>query len=138
MDEDFLDAHQRHWDDAERLYAAKRWANADHLYGFSAECGLKALSEKLKENKLERKEFFHIMESKKPSNAWDIFETYRSGHRLGSKFVMPPSNPFTNWDVSQRYANQINFDQALVEPHRAGAETILKFIAIADKEGLLP
>ncbi len=40
---DFLDAHQRHWDDAERLFNAKRWANADHLYGLTAECGIKRL-----------------------------------------------------------------------------------------------
>ena len=43
MKADFLDAHQRHWDDAEHLLQAQRWANADHLYGFAAECGLKAV-----------------------------------------------------------------------------------------------
>lgn len=40
---DFFNAHQRHWKDAELLYKEKRWANADHLYGLSAECGLKAV-----------------------------------------------------------------------------------------------
>lgn len=39
---DFPDAHARHWQDAERLAQAGRWANADQLYGYSAECGLKA------------------------------------------------------------------------------------------------
>ena len=43
MQADFLDAHDRHWDDAGRLFAAQRWANADHLYGMAAECGLKRL-----------------------------------------------------------------------------------------------
>ncbi len=43
MPADFLDVHHRHWDDAERLFAAQRWANADHLYGMAAECGLKRL-----------------------------------------------------------------------------------------------
>lgn len=43
MNPDFLDAHDRHWNDAEYLFAALRWANADHLYGLSAECGLKRL-----------------------------------------------------------------------------------------------
>jgi len=41
--EDFLDAHERHWEDAELLFGNRRWANADHLYGLAAECGLKAL-----------------------------------------------------------------------------------------------
>ena len=31
--DDFFDASQRHWDDAQSLYVAQRWANADHLYG---------------------------------------------------------------------------------------------------------
>ncbi|WHF34964.1 hypothetical protein [Aeromonas salmonicida] len=43
MQADFLDAHARHWDDAESLLQAQRWANADHLYGMAAECGLKQL-----------------------------------------------------------------------------------------------
>ena len=42
MKVDCRDAHDRHWHDGETLYAASRWANADHLYGISAECGLKA------------------------------------------------------------------------------------------------
>ena len=43
MNTDFLDAHKRHWADAELLYNEDRWANADHLYGMAAECGLKRL-----------------------------------------------------------------------------------------------
>ncbi|MGI6300526.1 MAG: hypothetical protein ACOX52_05630 [Verrucomicrobiota bacterium] len=43
MKTDFLDAHHRHWEDAELLKKRGRWANADHLYGLSAECGLKRL-----------------------------------------------------------------------------------------------
>ena len=35
----FLDAHNRHWKDAELLFCRARLANADQLYGFSAECG---------------------------------------------------------------------------------------------------
>ena len=42
---DFIDAHERHWEDAELLFECHRWAGADHLYGFSAECGLKAVME---------------------------------------------------------------------------------------------
>lgn len=43
MQADFLDAHQRHWQDAKLLFQAQRWANADHLFGMAAECGLKRL-----------------------------------------------------------------------------------------------
>ena len=43
MQANFLDAHERHWGDAERFFSAGRYANADHLYGMAAECGLKRL-----------------------------------------------------------------------------------------------
>lgn len=43
MQADYLDAHERHWEDAEHLFQSGRWANADHLYGLAAECGLKKL-----------------------------------------------------------------------------------------------
>ena len=44
---DFVDSHRRHWQDAELLFDQSRWANADQLYGFSAECGLKAVMKAL-------------------------------------------------------------------------------------------
>ena len=43
MNADFLDAHRRHLRDADYLFSASRLANADHLYGMAAECGLKRL-----------------------------------------------------------------------------------------------
>ncbi|MEI7673390.1 MAG: SAM-dependent methyltransferase, partial [Deltaproteobacteria bacterium] len=43
MNTDYLDAHDRHWQDAGLLFASTRIANADHLYGMAAECGLKRL-----------------------------------------------------------------------------------------------
>lgn len=44
---DFADAHRRHWADAEFLFMNERLGNADQFYGFSAECGLKAVMERL-------------------------------------------------------------------------------------------
>ena len=41
--EDYVSAHYRHWTDAELLFQNSCWANADQLYGLSAECGVKAL-----------------------------------------------------------------------------------------------
>ena len=40
---DFCDAAQRHWEDAGYLLADARPANADQLFGLSAECALKAI-----------------------------------------------------------------------------------------------
>jgi hypothetical protein len=138
MQADFLDAHDRHCDDAERLFAAARWANADHLYGLAAECGLKALMQKLKGGPLDPKnDYVHVMESKKPSNAWDRFEAYRCGPVDGVKFVLPSQNPFTDWDVSQRYAHQSLFDAARATPHQIGANQVRQLIKKAQREGLI-
>ena len=40
---DFPSAAKRHWHDASSLEASGRTGNAGQLYGFSAECGIKAL-----------------------------------------------------------------------------------------------
>lgn len=136
MAEDFLDAHHRHWIDAESLFGASRWANSDHLYGISAECGLKALSESFKGSGLSRVEKSHVSETQK-TNAWDIFETYRSGHVAGPRYILPPSNPFGDWDIGQRYETQSAFSEVRVLPHRAGANHVRNLVSKATAEGLL-
>jgi len=137
MQTDFLDAQQRHWDDAERLLKAQRWANADHLYGIAAECGLKQLMrafgmhcDHLK-GPSKRKDRVHV------NDVWGRYDSYRSGHVQGTGYVLPSSNPFTHWDISDRYAHQSNFDQARVQGHQAGAQAVRNLIAKAQREGLL-
>ena len=138
MKADFLDAHQRHWDDAEHLLQAQRWANADHLYGFAAECGLKQLMQRFgmsvdetTGSPVDRKDWRHA------DTIWARFESYRSGHAHGVGYVLPAGNLFGNWDVSDRYAHQSNFDEARAQGHQAGAQTIRNLIAKAQREGLL-
>ncbi|TXH35000.1 MAG: SAM-dependent methyltransferase [Burkholderiaceae bacterium] len=137
MQADFLDAHRRHLSDAERLFQVQRWANADHLYGIAAECGLKALMEKIKGGPLEVDDRLHIMEERKPSNAWLKYQSYLAGHLLATKLSLPQSNPFSDWLVSQRYAHQSNFDQARVQLHQVAAKKVGTLIRRASKEGLL-
>lgn len=137
MQEDFLDAHQRHWEDAESLFQAQRWANSDHLYGMSAECGLKTLIEKIKGGSLGGGDRLHIMEDKKPDNAWSKYQSYISGHTLAAKLPLPHANPFSDWLASQRYAKQSNFDQVRVQGHKTGTQTVRDLIAQARIEGLL-
>lgn len=138
MKTDFLDAHERHWGDAERLFQAQRWANADHLYGMAAECGMKRLMlafgmnvNPTTGNPLDNKDYKHA------KNIWARFESYRTGHAQGAGYALPAGNPFGNWDVSDRYAHQSNFDQARAQGHQAGALTIRNLIAKAQHEGLL-
>ena len=136
MNADFFDAHDRHWQDAETLFVDSRLANADHLYGLSAECGLKRLMMAFGMvidsygKPTDKKDLVHI------DGVWVRYESYRSG-RSAANYILPSSNPFGDWDVSQRYANQSNFDTAHVTSHRYGTDSVRNLINKAKTEGLL-
>lgn len=135
MQADFLDAQERHWDDAERLYQAQRWANADHLYGFAAECGLKKLMlafgmvyDADKDRPQQQQDRVHA------NGVWPRYEAYRSGN-VGADYSLPQNNAFDDWHVSDRYARQVEFDQMRAQSHRAGAQTVLDLIKRAQLDG---
>lgn len=138
MTADYLDAHQRHWDDAERLRGTERWANADHLYGIATECGLKRLMlafgmtfDVSKGMPAEGKDREHA------NGIWARYESYRSGHPQGAAYALPAVNPFADWHVSQRYAPQAAFDRTRVEKHRRGAESVSLLVKQAHLEGVV-
>ncbi len=135
MNADFHDACLRHLDDAERLFGDQRWANADHLFGLSAECGLKRLMlvfgmvfDQQRQRPMAKDDRVHANE------LWDRYDTYRSGR---VSYGLGLTKPFHDWDVHQRYAHQNNFDQARVEPHRAAARQVRDLLRQADRDGLL-
>lgn len=138
MQTDFLDAHERHWDDAERLFNAQRWANADHLYGLAAECGLKRLMlafgmlfNPIKDRPDKEQDRKHA------DGIWARYESYRCGHHRGTNYVLPSSNPFSDWHVSQRYAHQSDFDQARAAAHQLGANQVRRLVKKAAREGMI-
>ncbi len=138
MHTDFLDAHDRHREDGERLFKVHRWANADHLYGLAAECGLKRLmlifgmpydTARDRPDKSQDREH--------ANGIWDRFESYRCGRHRGIAYTLPMPNPFHDWNASQRYAHQSSFDQKLVQSHRAGAQEVCRLIQQAKRDGIL-
>jgi hypothetical protein len=138
MQSDFLDAHNRHFNDAEQLFAASRWANADHLYGLATECDLKRLMlafgmafDTIRDRPQESDDRKHA------NGIWQRYETYRSGPRQGVGYILPGVNPFQDWDISQRYAHQSNFDRTRTEPHRTATKQLHALISKAQREGLL-
>ncbi len=136
MPADFTDAMERHWKDAENLLNAARLANADHLYGLSAECSLKRLMmifgmPVIAGNPQLREDRIHVNE------LWARYETYRSGHPSGAPYALPPANPFDDWHISQRYAHQSGFTHSSVLGHQAGARRVRDLIGKARLDGLL-
>jgi len=137
MKADFLDAHRRHLCHADSLFGASRLANADHLYGMAAECGLKRLmiafgmkprpADGAPEN---REDKAHV------DKVWVRYEAYRSGQVQGVQYGLPSSSPFDDWKVSQRYAPENHFDRARVEPHHTAAHQVNALIKSAETAGL--
>lgn len=138
MKADFLDAHKRHWHDAELLFETQRLANADHLYGMAAECGLKRLMryfgmpyDEARDRPSQGKDRVHA------NDIWERYESYRKGHQQGPGYALPADNPFSDWEADQRYAHRSFFEPARVTAHRHGAKMVLQLINNALRDGLL-
>ena len=133
MATDFADAHSRHWQDAELLFEHHRWANADQLYGLSAECGLKAVMEKLGmpvgDVGPEKKYREHV------KKLWPVFHDFANG-RGGARYLemLPRGDPFANWAIDARYGKSDDFRPTDVAPHRAATERIAHMVAIAGQD----
>ena len=134
---DFVDAHYRHWRDGEELYHQRRWANADQLYGFSAECGLKAVMKGMGMSVRPDGRPGDSKHAKHVQDLWPVFMTFAQ-NRNGARYVnmLPPSNPFSMWSHHNRYANSRHFSQASVSPHRAGASRVCGMVDNAKQDGL--
>jgi hypothetical protein len=131
----FVDAHHRYWDDARLLFDRERWANADQLYGFSAECGLKAVMQALG---------MRVDEAGKPRERehqehvpriWLVFKNFVAG-RDGAQYarLLPEGEPFADWSHHDRYAHRRHFNRENVERHREAAGAIRAMVHLAEDE----
>lgn len=125
---DYADAHRRHWKDAELLFDHERLGNADQLYGFSAECGLKAVMTALKEPLI----YIHVEE------LWPKFKRWTSG-RKGGRFrrQLPQGDPFAGWSTDDRYAHTSYAQNEVVKQHRCAAQGVWRMIRGAELDGTL-
>ena len=125
----FRDAHVRHWQDAELLARADCWANADQLYGYSAECGLKAVMvangmpvAPKTGSPTKRRHRQHVQ------NLWGTFRSFVCGRPTASLLHhLPEQNPFAGWSQDNRYAASHHFKAATVTPHREAARKVRRF-----------
>lgn len=135
---DFRDAHDRHWNDGELLYAASRLANADHLYGISAECGLKAIMVQFgmattDVGPVEKRHRVHV------DQLWREFISFAQGAGQANYATrLPSNNPFANWSINQRYSAQVHFTRVIACEHRGGARAVRSLIAELQRDGVFP
>lgn len=107
---DFHQAAKRHFMDAGLLMNQGRQANAGHLYGFVAECGIKSLlvlngypTDPASGEILEKKKKFrtHIHEL---VNNINMIHTFLDGRGAAKYLTMIPSiGNFSNWKTDHRY-----------------------------------
>ena len=101
---DFLDASKRHYSDALFLQSNSRLPNAAQLFGLAAECGLKALIEKI----LNIKKGEWPSQFRQHANVLvDSMSTLRAsvaGRQEAKYFVMLTQfGAFRSWDIAHRY-----------------------------------
>lgn len=114
---DFLDAMDRHWQDAKLLGDNGRLANADHLYGISAECGLKALLEQ-RGHRIVGRLRCHL------PKLWEEYGSLADGRTDATSDFNPEANPFHDWIIDDRYAHRTNIKDEQLQRHHSGAEQV--------------
>ena len=107
------------------MFEEGRWANADQLYGFSAECGLKAVMQFLG---------MHVDQIGKPVDRehqehipriWQAFADFAAG-RGGQRYLrlLPAGEPFADWSHHDRYAHRRHFKREGVQRHADAARAV--------------
>lgn len=129
----YQDAFTRHAEDADFLLDDKRWPNADHLYGLAAECALKALLIVYGINNsngdiCDRSYRTHI------NSLWNMYPAF-SQHR--NFYAINSQNPFSNWEIGQRYSQKQDIDEQTAKEHKRAVEELRKIINKAKLDGVL-
>src|SRR5688500_13868723 len=97
MAEQYKDAAARHWKDGKHLADVGRLDNADHLYGFAAECAIKHAIQ-LSTNGRSSGERVHINKLWHSMSLQSLQRAFLPLYGL-----LQTASPFADWDVSQRY-----------------------------------
>jgi hypothetical protein len=140
---DFLEASSRHFIDAEHLYGLNRAPNAGQLYGFCAECGVKALLIAFglaTDPDGDLAGTSATLPYKKHMNALIASLTVFPAHdRTYFRYLsmMPDLVAFTDWKVDHRY-----YKEAAIPPShaswRVAATQVRAMLAQAQIEGRIP
>lgn len=139
---DFKNAARRHFADAQLLEQSNRLANADHLYGISAECALKAII--VEENPaavhpisgefIDKDYWLHFKSTNSKRDLWQVFSVGFAG-RLAAHNPLPSSNPFSDWEIDQRYWADNCFSHVNIIQHSQGCRELQQMLDTHFKNG---
>jgi HEPN domain-containing protein len=118
MGEDFTASAERHWKDAELLDEEQRWENADHHYGFAAECALKSALQAMGAFREDHRKHINVL--------WNKMQATAFQRRFpGLTRLLAGSNRFADWDVEQRYEADGAVNEDTIRAHRESARRLL-------------
>jgi len=139
----YVDAARRHMADANSLLASRRNANAGQLYGFVAECGLKALliacgvtpdaNGEIPSNTRFR-QHVPILANRIVAEGNLIPESSRAAQYLTS---LAHLDKFADWAIDHRYWKEAALPLPSVTAWKAAAEEILLMVDKAKEDGTL-
>jgi hypothetical protein len=140
---DFHGAAGRHFQDAELLWANMREANAGHLYGFVAECGIKAIlvsSGSIQvdaSGDIPQRNPFRL-HADKLSGQINQIHSFLQG-RTSVKYLaqVPNIADFSDWSTDHRY-----YDESALPPStakwRSAAQQVMSMLDQAKIDGVIP
>lgn len=141
MTMDFLGSSKRHYQDAELLTSNNRYPNAGHLFGFAAECGLKALliSHGLRTNPatgdiVESHPYKYKTHVDVLINNVFTFSSSRNFVKYLS--IMPGIMAFSNWKIEHRYFFESLIPASLSNWKKAAGE-VMKALQQAELDGVI-
>lgn len=127
--ENYKAAALRHWIDATILETENSLGNADHLFGFAAECAIKTTLVKLpafaKSGELQHEYKEHINTLWEKAKHHSIQKTHP---KLAA--ILKTPNQFSDWNVNQRYFADGEISKAAMESHKRYARTLLGNVGI--------
>lgn len=133
---DFVDAHERHWEDGNLLCDHARWANAAYLFGYSAECGLKALMQATEWMSVDAEGVPESRYRKHIQHLWPAFENLARTLE-DALYELPAGRPFRDWSHHNRYAERGHVSEATVDRYRDAAHEVVCIVQLAMTDGSL-
>lgn len=122
MVENFLDAAQRHFDDADFLKRETRLDGAGHHYGVAGECAVKAVC--VEESGSRPQKHFDAF----PGKDLRVFAVTNLIGRKGPRIIGVLPQLFVGWSIHNRYAATGHTSASQVDQWRIDAERVLNLM----------
>ncbi len=119
-------AAMRHFNDAVTLEEHERLANADQLFGFAAECGIKSALVASSNQNLAGKHREHV------DRLWGLASLQSFSPRFRSLIVVLRAleQPFSDWSTDHRYLADDVVSAEMLARHRKAAKRVLGSVGL--------